>query len=80
MAKTMRDILTEWLRAHGYDGLCNPDIECGCALDDLQPCDSYMLSCKPAYKGPCTCGWGCEFDMYVEKPEHLEQEVCDEPS
>ena len=68
---TVHEILVDWLRKHGYDGLCNPEIECGCTLDDLQPCDSFMLNCKPAYKGPCTCG-DCWFHMHIDKPDRLE--------
>lgn len=39
--RTIRDIVTDWLRTHGYDGLCR-DLgdgeECGCSLDDFAPC------------------------------------------
>ena len=54
--KTSRDgtptgeMVAEWLRANGYDGLCNPDAGCGCGLDDLMPCnqasDSFCV-CAP---------------------------------
>lgn len=37
------------LIAIGADGLCNPDGECGCSLDDLAPCDCLNLKeCKAA--------------------------------
>lgn len=32
------EIIKVYLQKHGYDGLCNPDLECGCGVDDLQPC------------------------------------------
>ncbi len=35
----IQDIVQEWLEKNGYDGLCNPDIECGCRTCDLMPCD-----------------------------------------
>lgn len=50
--KAVRDILAYWLRANGYDGLCNSDMECGCSLDDLIPCDSPCEKCEAGYQGP----------------------------
>ncbi len=43
-------IVMAWLRANGYDGLCN--IECGCGVENLAPCGEIMADCKPAYAGP----------------------------
>lgn len=31
-------ILRDWLMNHGYDGLCNPDQECWCSLDNFLLC------------------------------------------
>jgi len=67
---TVKEIVEEWLKEHGYDGLCNPDAECGCALDDLIPCEGACDLCQPAYKGAPT-----DYDGYIgawmttEKPE-----------
>jgi len=34
------EIIRDWLRSHpDYDGLANPDLECGCDLEDLIPCE-----------------------------------------
>jgi len=55
----VRQIITEYLKANGYDGLYHD--ECGCFLDDLAPCDR-PLNCKPGYKSPCnpkTCPEKC---------------------
>ncbi len=49
--KTILEILREWLKAHGYDGLRDEDSECGCSLDDFAPCDMPEPSCLPAYRG-----------------------------
>ncbi|GAG31053.1 unnamed protein product [marine sediment metagenome] len=53
----VQKILSDWLRAHGYDGLCNLDAECGCELSDLCPyMDESILDCKPGYKRPNPSG------------------------
>lgn len=47
----VKEILTAYLRANGYDGLCydaNGD-ECGCGVNDLCPCCN-PLPCVPAYR------------------------------
>jgi len=46
-------IIREWLKKNGYDGLCNPSISCGCFIEDLQPCESVMIDCEPAYVHVC---------------------------
>lgn len=46
----IRKIVREYLKAHGYDGLYN--YECGCAIDDLMPCDAStedIWECEPGY-------------------------------
>lgn len=60
----VKQILSEWLTAHGYDGLAGD--ECGCRIDDLVPCDGNPLDCTPAYacpikpcKAPDSYSWDC---------------------
>lgn len=55
-----KDIIKNWLRENGYDGLCHPEYECGCGLDDFMPCCEDLGECEPAYKD----GDG----YYLEKP------------
>lgn len=45
---TVEDIIIEWLKANGYDGLCSDC--CGCGLDGLAPCCDDPMECKPAYR------------------------------
>jgi Fe2+ or Zn2+ uptake regulation protein len=45
---TVREIVRQYLQDHGYHGLCNPALECGCGIDDLMPCDSNPFGCQPA--------------------------------
>ena len=45
------DIIREYLKKNGYDGLVSEDYECGCALDDFCPCEM-IGNCLAAYKWP----------------------------
>ena len=36
---TLREVITAWLVEHGREGLCNSELECGCWVGDLMPCD-----------------------------------------
>lgn len=75
---TLHEIVAEWLREHGYDGLCRDT--CGCGLDDLMPCGEPGDDCVPAYKrrcdAPCPDSGDCEMqEGYVREcwhPEKLE--------
>ena len=42
--------LRDQLEKDGYDGLCYPELECGCGLNDLVPCGELNENCQPAYK------------------------------
>lgn len=45
------------LVATKYDGLCRPQSDCGCAIDDLWPCGDPCPSCQAAYRSSCeNCG------------------------
>jgi len=46
---TVRQIIKTWLKKHGYAGLCNADIQCGCGLNDLFRCEDPSDRCEPAY-------------------------------
>ncbi len=50
MAKTVRDIVTEYLRANGYDGLCNAHYECECSIGILFACGEYDKRCTAGHK------------------------------
>lgn len=36
---TVREIVAEWLKNNGYDGLMSTWSGCACLIDDLAPCD-----------------------------------------
>lgn len=51
---TVREMVAEWLRGHGYQGLVMVSHECGCGLADLMPCGGCDASaCAAAYEFRC---------------------------
>jgi hypothetical protein len=46
----VRGIVSEFLKANGYDGLVNTDAECGCAVADMMDCLGACDGCEPAYR------------------------------
>ena len=55
--KSIDEIIYDYLKSIGADGLCNLDYECGCGLEDgLFPCESAIPECVPAKLIKCkTC-------------------------
>jgi hypothetical protein len=54
----VKDIVKEFLRSEGCDGLYNPGL-CSCTLPDIAPCDNMQSYCKPGWVIPCN-GIGCD--------------------
>lgn len=52
----IREIVDDYLLKNGFDGLFNPECDCGCARDDLMPCSDCTTECEPGYRRPCDCG------------------------
>ena len=48
---TVKEIVTEYLKAHGFTGLYQ-DNACGCTLDCLMDCGGNQDMCEPGYKQP----------------------------
>lgn len=67
---SIRDIVREYLKTNGYDGLYNPET-CACEVDALMPCDEpSMGECSPGYKvSGCEewCGMGCPWHITAKK-------------
>jgi hypothetical protein len=60
---TVDEIIVDYLKTNGFDGLCN--VECGCPIDDLHPCGEINSDCVPAYKherAKCEGCHGCGED------------------
>jgi hypothetical protein len=62
---TVKSIIADYLRAEGYDGLC--DVDCGCWLTDLMPCGNLPADCKPGYDDEA----GEEESSYFEPGERI---------
>ena len=45
---TVKEIVTNYLKENGFDGLSN--FECGCGIDDLCWCGELKDDCEPAYR------------------------------
>ncbi|HDY90020.1 MAG TPA: hypothetical protein ENH82_18105 [bacterium] len=53
----IREIVTEWLKNNGYDGLVNDD--CGCNVSDLMLCDEPSINCEAGHQRYCN---GCKIE------------------
>ena len=73
----VKEIVAEYLKSHGYDGLYH-DSECGCEVSDLMPCCIEMPpNCESGYKVKCdpeTClaDGNCDFHIGPEKEKDNE--------
>ncbi len=71
---TIAEIVKDYLKREGYDGLYQSG-ECACLADDLMPCcEDSIADCEAGYKVDCTAecfeahergGW----HIQAEKPE-----------
>lgn len=61
------EMIAEWLLDHGFDGLANGEVECGCSVTDLAPCsDGPTPECMAARAVVDTSG---EFDVLFYEAE-----------
>lgn len=66
------EIVKAHLVENGFDGLVQTDSECGCLLEDLQPCGEDFSGCEPAYRGAHEDGDFGDWAMYRTKGRALE--------
>lgn len=66
----VKEIIAQYLKANGFDGLYSELCECGCDVNDLMPCDGPCDLCAPAIKHYCPC---CGEDVFISLEAILEQ-------
>lgn len=69
MSKTVLAVLSDYMRANGYDGLVAGDRWCACLLDDLAPCDSWPMRCE--------LGYAIHRDQHPQHPAFADAEDAD---
>lgn len=76
MPKDVLEIVKQYLKKNGFDGLFNANGECACHVDALCPCDGCFAECEPGYRVEgCDCGQGCDYHIVREKPTKESQEL-----
>lgn len=66
MNKTVIEMVKRYLIDNGFDGLYNEDLECGCEINDLEPCDALQSNCKAGYKHQ----GDKEYDFFIKDHKH----------
>lgn len=64
------DIMKQWIKDNGYDGLFNTEIPCACDLGDFMPCEEPSVNCEPGYRGKdltCDCESDIKYYIAMEK-------------
>jgi hypothetical protein len=46
----VKEIVEQYLKNNGYDGLCLPEQECGCHIGNLFACGSDFSPCQPGHR------------------------------
>ena len=70
--RSLSEVIVNYLKEIGADGLCNPEAECACDIDDLAPCDCIDLQdCVPARKKTCANCPERDNCSLVEECEHV---------
>jgi len=78
---TVDEIIRDWLRSHGYDGLYQDDGECACLFIDLRFCEDGGGTCKAGVLGRCnpeTCANGGCHTWHIVERGHPDQMSDDE--
>ena len=70
---TVKEIVRNFLKNEGYEGLFNEDAPCACKLDELICCEEFF-DCEAGYIVPCDEEFDGEFDYCIsrEKPNNAE--------
>ena len=64
----IQQMVEEYLREWGFDGLWNDGAECACVVGGLMPCDDANVTrCLAGYRVPCDCEEGHRFHVQAER-------------
>ena len=66
--KELWEIVAEWLKENGYDGLVDEDMECACLVSELMPCGEPKPGCMAGYKKEVDPSTGYDFCVVLDKP------------
>ena len=70
---TISDIVLEYLKSNGYDGLMKED--CGCTINDYMPCGGeYIDDCETAYAVDVPEGIDSDGDIVLVKTKKEAEE------
>jgi hypothetical protein len=74
------DIVKEYVKNNGFDGLYNCNLECGCVLDDFCNCGDLRMECEAVYRHESaeTCPPDCDMDCFSNK--NFDVYNCDKKS
>lgn len=62
---SVKEIIISYMKENNFTSLCNPEIPCGCTIEDLAPCDNINLTdCLLGYTKKC-------------EPSNCEAEECE---
>jgi hypothetical protein len=72
-SKTVKEIITDYVKSVGGDGLFNPNCGCGCSLEDCCPIGEWFGDCITAKKTLCS---ECEEERPCEIQQEWDCEEC----
>ena len=64
----VKQIVKEYLKTNGYDGLFNENGECCCNFEEIEGCpfcDDIPCDCRPGYKVPCPDDCDIEHNFHI---------------
>jgi len=68
---SIKEVIFEYAKTHGYTSLCNQEIACGCTMKDFMPCGEINIEdCQFGYTKECdpdNCTKICEYKSDMRK-------------
>lgn len=74
---TVKKILIEWLKSHGYDGLYCSDYDCSCDIESINCCDLHFAFCEPGVKVKLENDLNYDYKI-IPRKESMPEEICTE--